>query len=376
MRRLLLCVVILGVAVTLSEAQDSTGASRELKNNPRAVEILDKVLAQYRSISTFYSEVRQTDATWSEWFVTHEVRIWQETRKRPNRMWLETVFPQERDLTPAERMLREGEPPKEGDESPLRYRLVACDGEQCWSEYFSLVAAQTPVGKGQSDTESMACQSPAVLHELKEGDRWPSDPPPDAPITVAELMDGADIRQRIVDGTIQLVTHSDDAGAELDTENVWCVRRDSGEWRPCYHIVFLLTNGLEQHYWVDVESWMLRAEYIVRFLPPAPDPFQDPRPRVQLPTDFSQSMLDRVQRVRRYMTGMLVKTTLYYDHLQWDFEIDDGAFDYDPSGLEVGVVFANKLYGALAKVYEITSGQPAPKEPPPQERRGNQPLAP
>ncbi len=125
-----------------------------------------------------------------------------------------------------------------------------------------------------------------------------------------------------------------------------------------------MNNGLEQHWWVRADDWMIVAERVLRVLPPAPDPFLDPEPKVELPDDFTDLMLDRVQRIRRYMTGRYVQTELFYDHLQTNFEVEDSEFTYTPNE-HVTVIGPNALFGALNKSWEITTGRPGRKTPPP-----------
>jgi hypothetical protein len=347
------------------------------QDDPEAARILQQVREQYRNMQTFYSTVRQIDVFYGDSWVTQEVRRWEEARKRPNLMRLETFFPQDLELPEEIRFLGEERGLGESAiEDPTRYRLVACDGSECWREELSLVAIQTPVGEGLADTEYMAVQPPAVLHFLEDLSDWPADPPADQPLTVVDLMDDFRVDDRIVEGSLNLVTQTQD-GETTKMEDVPVLEESGATYYSCYHIVFLLTNGLEQHYWVDTQSYVVRAEMVVRVLPPVPDPFQQPEVQVELPTDLSAETMERVQRIRRYMTGRFVRTFVYYDYLRWNVEMSDALFDYQPPEY-VRVVEPTQLFQGLAWVWEITTGQPAQWEPePPQEGiGGGSPLVP
>lgn len=356
MRRLLFALTVFALCLPLE--------ARAQRDNPEAARILTQVREQYRNIQTFYATVRQIDVFYGESWITQEIRRWEELRKRPNLMRLETFFPQDLELPKEIRFL--GEDVTMGESStddPTRYRLVACNGQECWREELNLIATRTPVGKGIADTEYMATQPPAVLHFLTNEANWPSDPPADQPLTVADLLDNFRVDERIVPGTIQLVTH-EEGGERTSVEDIVVMERSGSQYYPCHHIVFMLTNGLEQHYWVDTQSYVVRAEMVVRVIPPVPDPFLQPEVQVQLPTDLSPEAMERVQRIRRYMTGRFVRTFVYYDYLVWNVEIDDALFTYTPPEY-VRVVEGNKLYQALAWLWEITTGRPGKWEPDP-----------
>jgi hypothetical protein len=136
----------------------------------------------------------------------------------------------------------------------------------------------------------------------------------------------------------------------------------------------MLTNGLEQHWWVDTELSAIRAEMVVRMIQPAKDPYLDADPKVDLMKGLTSLATDRLQRVRRYMTGRFVQTILYYDFLAWNFDMDDMSFTYTPTK-DVTIVGPRELFGALARVYESTTGKPGAKEPPP-DTSGDKPLVP
>jgi hypothetical protein len=369
MKRLLLPLLALMVCLPLSASAQ--------QDDPEAVRILAQVREQYRNMQTFYATVRQIDVFYGDSWVTQEVRRWEEARKRPNKMRLETFFPQDLELPVEIRFL--GEDTEMGESSaadPTRYRLVACDGQECWREELSLVAAQTPVGQGLADTEYMATQPPSALHFMQPGQPWPADPPVDQPITVVDLLDDSRVQERIIPGTLKMVTH-EEGGERTSIEDISVMEPGGSGYYSCHHLAFMLNNGLEQHYWVDTQSFVVRAEMVIRVLPPAPDPFLQPEVEVQLPTDLSPETMEKVQRVRRYMTGRFVRTFVYYDHLAWNIEIDDALFTYRPTE-HVRVVEGNELFGAMAWVWEITTGTRGrwEPEPPPAGLGGGAPLVP
>jgi len=377
MRRAVFAAVMLLLAsCAVAQQPPGGGAAKEGQDDPKAVGIVDSVATLYRGLNTFFARYRQTDVFYSEWMLYQRTRIWDELRKRPNRMKLITYYPQELDLPPDLRLMGEKKRAAAPDvkDEPLRMNLVQCDGTTCYAEYYSLVAIKTPVGKGQADTETMAQKSPAELYKLKNAEDWPKTPTPDNPITIAEILDGADLHKRIVPGTTKMVTHKDDEDRDVDVEDVAAVGNEGSSFRPCYHVVFLLTNGLEQHWWVDTELSVIRAEMVVRVVPPAKDPYLESSPKVELLKDLTDLATDRLQRVRRYMTGRFVQTILYYDFLTWNFDMDDSSFTYAPTK-DVMVVEAKELFGALGRVYESTTGKPAATEPPP-DTSGDSPLVP
>ena len=144
MKRLLLPLLALMVCLPLSASAQ--------QDDPEAVRILAQVREQYRNMQTFYATVRQIDVFYGDSWVTQEVRRWEEARKRPNKMRLETFFPQDLELPVEIRFL--GEDTEMGESSaadPTRYRLVACDGQECWREELSRGRADTR-GAGLADT--------------------------------------------------------------------------------------------------------------------------------------------------------------------------------------------------------------------------------
>lgn len=359
----LACLLVL--AATAACAQ--TGPNEPPPDDPRAVAVVDKVCTRYKSIRTFYARYRQYNQYFAGWTVSTELLIWEELRKRPNMLWLETDYLQEspEDGLSAKDRLYGEEPPLVAPthkDPQLRQARIVSNGADCWHEYYSLLAAAMRVGNGQHDTECMATQKPTTLAAMKEGDPWPSDPEPGMPIVVAELLDGHDVRARMVPGSLKLVTGKDADGKETLTE-VAHLRTDKGyEERPSSHVAFLLDNGTEQHWWVDAETDMILAERVFQIKLPKKDPFQDPSPKVALPTGtelekWNDIRMDRLARLRRYMTGIRTQADLVYEYLQWDFDIADGTFDYHPDeGIEL--VNAKDVSARLDQLVELTTGEP------------------
>lgn len=348
--------------------QPATGVGAAPTDDPRAVQVLDAVRDRYGKLTTFYARYRQVDHTYGEWQIREELRLWEEMRKRPNMLWIETGFVQELPefgLSAEQRLMGETAPltapPQDG---ALRHTRIQCNGQVCWHEYFSLYALKSPAGTGQFDTENMAVQDVRKLLTLKPGQPWPSEPEPDLPIVVGELLDRRDVKQRLVPGSLKLLVGKGEDGKETLTESISCMTRESGETRECSHIVFLLTNGLEQHWWVDTESSMIRSERVFRTVAPAKDPFLELSPKVTLPADLTPAQMDRVQRVRRYMTGRYTRSDLFYDYLQWDFDSPDGDYEYRPDD-PITIVGPNEISPMLDKLYEMSTGEPARPPAPP-----------
>ncbi len=339
-------------------------------DDPRATQVLEAVRERYAGLSTFYARCRRIDHYYSEWSIREELRVWAEQRKRPNMLWIESGFIQEHPefgLTGEQRLM--GEEPPAGTpikDAPLSQSRVKADGKAMWHEYFGLYAIEGLCGNGQFDTENMASQDSRKLATLAPGMPWPSDPDPTLPITVAELLDHRDLGARIIPGSVKLTTGKDEDGQPKLTEPIYCLTKDGeqGEVRECSHIVFLLTNGTEQHWWVDAETSMIRAERVFRPVAPAKSPFEDLSPKVEIPTDLTPLQKDRIQRVRRYMTGQWFRSDLTYDFLAWDFDSPDSDYVYVPDSA-VTVVKPNELAQRLDRLYEMCTGDPVRRPPPP-----------